>query len=368
VLFISYQQAILERHDCTCQVGLFVTPTRRSFRMVAIQPCPHGTGTGLDCPHSICDTVRGDAYYHVGRKPELMTGSMTLLRPLAAVFTACCLVLSFAGCAPVDSRGFAIYLTRDNVPPGQLAVLSHVEIADKPIIATDDIVAYDPDTHEMELTPEALERLVALEVPVSGTSFVVCVDGKPVYSGAFWVLYSSLLFDGITIFKPLDTEDPTPVQLQPGYPSAEFYEGEDPRSAPDVLRALDEAGKLKSISYASTCPLPHCMKGYELYSWQEDDEWHFTLISGTNRTKAATEIVAPVYTVSQDGWVQLHAAGVEVIETTLSRLPPGESVHWLSALSAGNDDIVFSLPPQSVVDTIVGHAATCGLDLRVAAN
>lgn len=282
------------------------------------------------------------------------------------LLASCCVLLAASGCTPEATEGFGIYLTRDNIPPEQMAALSHVEIADKPIISTDDIVVYDPATHEMELTPEAFDRLVALEVPVSGKSFVVCVDGQPVYAGAFWVLYSSLLFEGVTIYKPLSPGDPTPVQLHLGYPSAEFYEGEDPRSAPDVLDALEEAGKLKSISYASTCPLPPSMKGYELYSWQGDGDWHFTLVSGTNRSKTVQEIIAPVYVVSDDGWVQLHVEGVEAIKTVLGRLPAGENVHWLSAVAPGNEPMNFSLPPESTIDAIADHANNLGLLFELA--
>ena len=295
-----------------------------------------------------------------------MKRTISVPRFLTAAIVACCFFLPPGGCVAEAREGFAIYLTRDNVPPAQMEALSHVEIAENPIVSMADVVSYDVATHEMVLSQGAFERIVELEVPVSGTSFVVCVDGQPVYRGAFWTPISSLSFDGVTICQPLDPMDPTSIQLQLGYPSAEAYEGEDPRNAPDVLCPLQEAGKLQSISEAHTCPLPHSMKGYELYSWQEEDDWHFTLISGTNRSKAIAEIVAPVYIVTHDGWVQLHVVGEEAIETTLSRLPPGESVYWLSPLTGGNQDIVVSLPPQSVVDAVMEYAATCGLDLRVA--
>lgn len=31
-------------------------------------------------------------------------------------------------------------------------------------------------------------------------------------------------------------------------------------------------------------------KGFELYSWQEDEKWHFSLLEGTNRMKTCEEI------------------------------------------------------------------------------
>jgi len=55
-----------------------------------------------------------------------------------------------------------------------------------PIIAINDIVIYNANTHEITLTANAFNRISGLEVPVTGKSFVVCVDKNPIYCGAFW--------------------------------------------------------------------------------------------------------------------------------------------------------------------------------------
>ena len=34
------------------------------------------------------------------------------------------------------------------------------------------------------------------------------------------------------------------------------------------------------------------MKGFELYSWQAEGEWHFALVVGTNRSKTHEEIAS----------------------------------------------------------------------------
>lgn len=81
---------------------------------------------------------------------------------------------------------FAIYLTRDDIPPDKMEMLSHVDIADQPIISIQDIITYNAQTHEMKLTDEAFARISNLEVPVRGKSFVVHVDGATIYWGAFW--------------------------------------------------------------------------------------------------------------------------------------------------------------------------------------
>ena len=118
------------------------------------------------------------------------------------------ITLTVSGCASQQestvSEGFAIYLTRDDIPVSQMPILSHVDIADEPIISIDDIVTYKWGIHAIELTPEAYERVDELEVSTSGRSFVVCVDKQPIYWGAFWAGYSSQSFDGVTIaVKPI---------------------------------------------------------------------------------------------------------------------------------------------------------------------
>ena len=111
---------------------------------------------------------------------------------LLALFAACIPLVSTACSTSSAGREFAIYLTRDDIPPAHMGALSHIEIADEPLISMDDVVAYDAATHEITLTSKAFDRIASLEVPVSGTSFVVCVDRSPIYWGAFWTPLSSI--------------------------------------------------------------------------------------------------------------------------------------------------------------------------------
>jgi len=123
--------------------------------------------------------------------------------------------------------------------------MSHLELADEPLISVVDIVSYSKSTHEIELTAEAYRRIAALKVPVSGKAFVVCVDGHPVYWGAFWTAISSMSFDGVTIELPIRPE-PHVIQLQLGYPeSPELFRGEDPRGNREIVESLKQAGKLR---------------------------------------------------------------------------------------------------------------------------
>jgi hypothetical protein len=150
----------------------------------------------------------------------------------------------FGGCGSTDS-GFAIYLTRDNIPAAQMETLSHVEIAAAPIISNDDIIAYAWDTHEIQVTAAAYKRLDGMQIPTSGVSFLVCVDKAPVYWGAFWAGYSSQSFDGITIMLKPSLAGENRIQITQGYPSGDFYKGDDPRSNSTIKDALEKAGKIK---------------------------------------------------------------------------------------------------------------------------
>jgi hypothetical protein len=274
------------------------------------------------------------------------------------------ILLMLTGCSAPAHEGFAIYLTRGDIPPAQMPILSHIDIAEQPVIGMNDIITYNAQTHEIKLTASAYEVISKLEVPVRGKSFMVCVDRKPLYSGAFWTPISSISYDGVTIWKPLSPGEPHVITLELGYPSSSFYGGEDPRNNPEVLRSLEQSGKLiKKMSIMAVDKLPHSMKGYELYSWEENSQWHFTLITGTNRNKTLEEIISGEDFVSEAGWVQTQVVGVDAIKAVLSKLPEGEEISWLAGMreKAEQTNINMLLPPEATIDSIKEHARQCGL-------
>ncbi len=273
-----------------------------------------------------------------------------------------CLLLVSSGCAVTKGEGFAIYLTKEDIPPAHMEALSHVELADQSIIGINDIITYNEQTHELKLTQSAFERISKLEVPTSGKSFLACVDKNPVYWGAFWTPMSSQSFDGVTIWKPYSSSEPYIVTIELGYPSSSFYGGEDPRNKPEITGAFEKAGKLiTALTISGVYGLPSSMKGYELYSWQENDGWHFTLTTGTNRNKTLEEITSGEYFISETGWVNIHCIGEEAIKTALGKVPPGELVSWRDGAFVFNGGML-ALPPQDIIDNIKAYAMGRGLD------
>jgi hypothetical protein len=144
---------------------------------------------------------------------------------------------------------FDVYLVIQDISPQEMrnVDLADLQVYDTPLLSVDDIVAYDWETHEIELSDSASKRLARLErsVPLGGgLPFVIYAVGEPIYGGALWTSYSSATYDGIVIdVHPAGLGQPVSIQM--GYPTPEWFTGEDLRSDPRIYRALEEAGKLK---------------------------------------------------------------------------------------------------------------------------
>jgi hypothetical protein len=123
---------------------------------------------------------------------------------------------------------------------------------------------------------------------------------------------------------------------------------------------------VSSVSAAPIEELQHSSKGYELYSWSEDSQWHFTLITGTNRLKTIEEITSEGDSISETGWVKIQVVGVDAIKHVLSRLPDGESVFWCNELHVGQStETDLQLPPEQIAGAVEEYAEQCGLDFVI---
>lgn len=126
-------------------------------------------------------------------------------------------------------EGFGIYLLDGN----------------KLVISDEDIISYNKTSHEIKLTARGVEKIksLALEVPVTGSPFVIKINGKEIYEGSFWVPISSIPYSGIVIVIDALTQGNT-IRIETGYPSPEFFKGVDPRNNPEVFNYFQEIGKL----------------------------------------------------------------------------------------------------------------------------
>ena len=114
--------------------------------------------------------------------------------------------------------------------------------------------------------------------------------------------------------------------------------------------------------------LPHSMKGYEIYSWQEGEQWAFKLITGTNRQKSIEEIMSNSEPIQEDSLVNIKIIGVDELKKILGRIPKDESVFWLTADridSTANQAIPFGFPPDILIEDIQDFCEQVGVDLIV---
>jgi hypothetical protein len=102
---------------------------------------------------------------------------------------------------------------------------------------------------------------------------------------------------------------------------------------------------------AQNSPKKHSMKGFELYSWQENSAWKFSILIGTNRNKKLEEIKAPEVT--------LH--NLKELERALSDLAKGEYVTWLKPSQLPE----LSLPPVATTEKIRRWCKALGLNLQM---
>lgn len=125
------------------------------------------------------------------------------------------------------------------------------------LLAADKIRSYDWATHTLTLAPKAREELAAGLLSskrlASGVPFGVAVGGKVVYSGTFTSILSSKSFaTPVVLVDPLPPDAETgkdQLRIQLGYPTAEFFKGEDPRGDKRIREALKAGRKLAELDH-----------------------------------------------------------------------------------------------------------------------
>ena len=94
------------------------------------------------------------------------------------------------------------------------------------------------------------------------------------------------------------------------------------------------------------------MKGWELYSWQEEGQWRFSLLEGTNRAKSIDEIQSP----------DTRIEGIEALRPALEGLESGEWVTWWDHSWTGE---ALEFPPAELVERVRSMCEERGLELTV---
>jgi 1-deoxy-D-xylulose 5-phosphate reductoisomerase len=104
-----------------------------------------------------------------------------------------------------------------------------------------------------------------------------------------------------------------------------------------------------TVAQPSATPFAESMKGYELYSWQEDGQWKFSVLVGTNREKTLDEIKS----------TDIVLSGVDALTSTLEKIPAGQYIIWSSRET-------LSLPPEDIRSQVEQVCKDRGLILNIA--
>jgi hypothetical protein len=115
-----------------------------------------------------------------------------------------------------------------------------------------------------------------------------------------------------------------------------------------ILLAVFLSGCRTGSQPTATLPA-ESMKGYELYSWQEDSQWKFSLLIGTNREKTLDEI--------QSTGTALD--GVEAVRSALEAISPGQTITW-----SAKETLPF--PPEEILQEVEQICGERGLTCNIA--
>jgi hypothetical protein len=102
-----------------------------------------------------------------------------------------------------------------------------------------------------------------------------------------------------------------------------------------------------AASEPTVTPFPESMKGYELYSWRDGNQWNFSLLVGTNREKTLDEIKDP----------KAVLRGVDALTSALEQMPTGQYITWSSRET-------LSFPPADIIEQIEQVCIDQGLILN----
>ena len=155
------------------------------------------------------------------------------------ILLSCFFLLLVSACVQNGGSRLALYLIeKDNKD------LTKVELASEPLLTDADIIEYQWADHTIQITEQAAKRIpISREVGTGGKAFVIVVDNKVCYRGAFWTGLSS-----VGHFHPVimvDRADLQVIKISRMYPNLEAELEPDPRDDGRIRKVLKALGKLK---------------------------------------------------------------------------------------------------------------------------
>ena len=103
----------------------------------------------------------------------------------------------------------------------------------------------------------------------------------------------------------------------------------------------------------------HAMKGWELYSWPNGNDWNYSILAGTNRTKSYNEVIKN----------RIVVTGIDSLKLLLDRFAEGEDILWIGegwlerCWSSDHGDL--SLPDIITISEVQAYCAMKNLTLNI---
>ncbi len=120
-----------------------------------------------------------------------------------------------------------------------------------------------------------------------------------------------------------------------------------------------EVVPLPPIDY-NTIHFEHSMKGWELYTWPNGNDWNYSIIVGTNTLKS--------YNLVTEN--QVKVTGIDSLKKVLEHLPQGEEIVWIGEgwlSQIWSDDFRdLMLPSEDIILEINQYCQNKGLLLMIA--
>lgn len=135
------------------------------------------------------------------------------------------------------------------------------------------------------------------------------------------------------------------IEIKDARPYPKFGSDTKPEDLIITLLISEDNGETPSFA--------HLMKGWELYSWLDGNDWKFSILPGTNRVKTYDEVITNKTTVT----------GIDSLKVLLDKFPKKEYISWMGKLQ--DDGGKLSLPDQATIDEIRNYASQKELELKV---
>jgi len=108
-----------------------------------------------------------------------------------------------------------------------------------------------------------------------------------------------------------------------------------------------------------TISFAHSMKGWELYSWPNGNDWNYSILLGMNRSKTYDEIITN----------NIIVCGKDTLKMLLDKFPGNEQITWIGEGCLdnvwGGTGSPLSLPGKSIIGDINNYCIQKKLVLNI---